>query len=302
MSGLASEALELLEGVAADVTWVDLVDIVLVSYLFYLLLRLIRGGRAFQMVVGTFVLVVFFFASRWAELTTVNWLLRNTLAYIGFAVIVLYQQELRKALAHLGQAPLFRFLNPSAGKGTLDEIAFSVLTLAQRRIGGILVLERDIGLRSYIEGGILLDAVVTYDLLLSIFNPKSPLHDGAVIVQGDRVAAAACFLPISINPQLSKELGTRHRAALGITEDTDAVAIVVSEETGAISFVENGQLERALDGDAIRARLKEAMGQTEAPPKGPKFTPANTLEVDQTDREESPAVREEAAETRGAGG
>lgn len=291
------QGIEALRALFQDVTWVDVLDISLVSYLFYKLLQLIRGGRAFQMVVGTFVLVLLYFASRWADLTTVNWLLRNTLAYIGFAVIVLYQQELRKALAHLGQAPLFRFLNPTATKGTLDEVAFSVLTLAQRRIGGIIVLERDIGLRSYIEGGILLDAVVTYDLLLSIFNPKSPLHDGAVIVQGDRVAAAACFLPISINPQLSKELGTRHRAALGITEDTDAVAIVVSEETGGISFVENGQLERALDGDAIRARLKEAMGQKETP-KEPKLSPADGPEEEAGDET---AVPEGAASGRRVG-
>jgi diadenylate cyclase len=132
-------------------------------------------------------------------------------------------------------------------------------------MGALIVLERDIGLRGYIEGGILLDAVVNYDLLLSIFNPKSPLHDGAVIVQGDRIAAAACFLPISINPQLSKELGTRHRAAIGITEDTDAVAIVVSEETGKVSLVEDGGIVSGLDIDSLRTRLKEAMGQAEAP-------------------------------------
>lgn len=257
-----NEAAEFLWGLARDITWIDVFDIFLVSYFFYKLFQLIRGGRAFQMVLGTMVLVLFFFVSRWAELTAVNWLLRNTLAYVGFAVIVLYQQELRKALAQLGQAPLFRFLDPSSSKSTIDEIVFSVLALAQRRIGGIVVLERDIGLRSYIEGGVLLDAVVTYDLLLSIFNPKSPLHDGAVIVQADRVAAAACFLPISINPALSKTLGTRHRAAIGITEDTDAVAVVVSEETGAVSFVENGTLHAELDSERLRALLREAMGQS----------------------------------------
>lgn len=256
-----NEAAEFLWGLARDITWIDVIDILLISYLFYKLFQLIRGGRAFQMVLGTMVLVLFFFVSRWAELTAVNWLLRNTLAYIGFAVIVLYQQELRKALAQLGQAPLFRFLDPSSSKSTIDEIVFSVLALAQRRIGGIVVLERDIGLRSYIEGGVLLDAVVTYDLLLSIFNPKSPLHDGAVIVQADRVAAAACFLPISINPALSKKLGTRHRAAIGITEDTDAVAVVVSEETGAVSLVENGNLHPELDSERLRALLREAMGR-----------------------------------------
>ena len=260
-----SEVLGFLQWLAQELSWIDVLDILIVSYLFYKLLQLVRGGRASQMVIGTVVLVLFFFASRWAELTTVNWLLRNTLAYIGFAVIVLYQQELRRGLANLGRAPMFRFLSPSTSKGTLDEIAFSLSTLAQRRIGAIIVLERDIGLRGYIEGGIQLDAVVTYDLLLSVFNPKSPLHDGAVIVQGDRAAAAACFLPISINPLLSRELGTRHRATIGITEDTDAIAVVVSEETGQISFMEDGTFTRSLDSDALRSRLKEAMGQAKSP-------------------------------------
>ncbi|GMR22300.1 MAG: diadenylate cyclase CdaA [Acidobacteriota bacterium] len=252
---------ELFESVSSDISITAVVDILLVSFLFYKLFQLIRGGRAFQMVVGTLLLVLLFFASQWAELTALNWLLRNTLAYIGFAVIVLYQQELRRGLANLGRAPLFRFLNPASSKGTIDEIVFSILTIAGRRMGALLVLERDIGLRSYIEGGIILDAVVTYDLLLSIFNPKSPLHDGAVIIQGDRAAAAACFLPISINLQLSKELGTRHRAAIGITEDTDAIAIVVSEETGLVSFVNDGAIVSGLNGDALRQKLREAFGQ-----------------------------------------
>jgi diadenylate cyclase len=255
-----SEVFDFLQALYQRLSFLAILDIAIVSYLIYKLLQLIRGSRAFQMVVGTLVVVVFFFASRSLELTTVNWLLQNSLAYIGFAIIVLYQHELRKALSQLGQAPLFRFLNPTSSPGTLDEVAFAVLSLSQRRIGAIIVLERDIGLRSYVEGGVLLDAVVNYDLLLSIFNPKSPIHDGAAIIQGDRLAAAACFLPISINPQLSKELGTRHRAAIGITEDTDALAIVVSEETGSISLVEDGNILHGIEAESLRARLKEAMG------------------------------------------
>ncbi len=257
---------EFWESLSRELSWNDVVDILLVSFLFYKLFQLVRGGRAFQMVVGTLLLVLLFFASRWADLTAVNWLLRNTLAYIGFAVIVLYQQELRRGLANLGRAPLFRFLNPTSSKGTLDEVAFSLLTLAERRVGAILVLERDIGLRSYVEAGVMLDAVVTYDLLLSIFNPKSPLHDGAVVIQGDRAAAAACFLPISINPQLGKELGTRHRAAIGISEDTDAIAIVVSEETGLVSFMEDGAVISGLDAKQLRSKLRDAMGQKDTSP------------------------------------
>jgi diadenylate cyclase len=249
----------MVQSIAERLSLLAIVDIAIVSYLIYKLLQLIRGSRAFQMVVGTLVLVALFFASQWAELSTVNWLLQKSLAYVGFAVIVLYQQELRRALAAIGQAPLFRFLNPSSSTGTLDEIAFTVRSLAQRRLGALIVLERGVGLRGYVEGGILLDAVVNYDLLLSIFNPKSPLHDGAVVIQGDRIASAACFLPISINQELSKELGTRHRAAIGITEDTDALAIVVSEETGRVSLVEDGAIDFDLPLSSLASRLKQAM-------------------------------------------
>ena len=250
---------------ATEFSWADAVDIFLVSFFIYKLLELIRGSRAFQMVGGTLMVVMLFFVSRWARLETVDWLLRNSLAYVGFAIIVLYQAELRKALAHLGKAPLFRFLGPHTSE-TIDEIVFATTTLARRRTGAIIVIERDIGLRSYIEGGIILDAILTYDLLLSIFSPRTPLHDGAVIVQGNRVAAAACFLPLSINPQLSKELGTRHRAAIGITEDTDAVAIVVSEETGTISYLEDGNILRGMDGDTLRAKLRQALSPSAAAP------------------------------------
>jgi len=247
-----------------ELSWVDAIDIALVSFLIYKLLQLIRGSRAFQMVVGTFIVVTLFFVSRWARLETVNWLLRNSLAYIGFAIIVLYQAELRKALAHLGKAPLFRILSQPHTSETIDEVVLAITTLGRRKTGAIIVIERDIGLRNYIEGGIILDAILTYDLLLSIFNPKTPLHDGAAIVQGNRVAAAACFLPLSINPQLSKELGTRHRAAIGITEDTDAVAIVVSEETGTVSYLEDGNILRGMDGETLRAKLHQALGTSRA--------------------------------------
>lgn len=244
---------------STEFSWVDAIDIMLVSFLVYKLLQLIRGSRAVQMVVGTLVLVVLYFASRWAQLETVNWLLRNSLAYIGFAIIVLYQAELRKVLANLGKAQLFRFLNQPSSHGTIDEIVFATMALARRKTGAIIVIERDIGLRSYIEGGIILDAVLTYDLLVSIFNPKSPLHDGAVIVQGKRVAAAACFLPLTISLHLPKELGTRHRAAIGITEDTDAVAIVVSEETGTVSYVVNGSILGKIGAEELRARLRHVL-------------------------------------------
>ena len=251
---------------STEFSWVDAIDILLISWLIYKLLQLIRGSRAFQMVVGTVILVIVFFASRWAQLETVNWLLRNSLGYIGFAIIVLYQAELRKALANLGKAPLFRFLNQSSTNETIDEIVFAATALARRKFGAIIVIERDIGLRSYIEGGILLDAILTYDLLLSIFNPKTPLHDGAVIVQGNRLAAAACFLPLTITPHLPTELGTRHRAAIGITEDTDAIAIVVSEETRAVNYVENGRILSDMEGDTLRTKLRHVLSPARAKP------------------------------------
>ena len=244
---------------STEFSWVDALDILLISWLIYKLLQLIRGSRAFQMAVGTVILVIVFFASRWAQLETVNWILRNSLGYIGFAIIVLYQAELRRALANLGKAPLFRFLNQSSTHETIDEISFAATALARRKFGAIIVIERDIGLRNYIEGGILLDAILTYDLLLSIFNPKAPLHDGAIIVQGNRLAAAACFLPLTITPHLPTELGTRHRAAIGITEDTDAVAIVVSEETRAVSYVENGNIFSNMEGDTLRTKLRQVL-------------------------------------------
>ena len=169
-----------------------------------------------------------------------------------FAVIVLFQSDIRRALAHLGRAPFFRYLaKPESAEESIEELVVAASMLSAQRIGAIIAIERQIGLRNYIEGGIPLDAVLTYDLLLSIFQPSSPLHDGAVIVQDDRVAAAACFLPLTVNPKLSKELGSRHRAAIGLTEENDSVAIVVSEETGS-------DLDRRRRTDRARPRRRRA--------------------------------------------
>lgn len=243
------------------VSWWDLLDIALVSVLIYELLLLIRGTRAVQMALSAGFLISLFFVSRSFELETVNWVIRNLATYVGFAIIVLFQADIRRALAHFGRAPFFRYFERATSTNeTLEDLVVAVTTLAARRIGAIIVLERQIGLRNYIEGGIPLDATVTYDLLAAIFQPGSPLHDGAAIVQGDRVAAAACFLPLSVNPRVSRELGTRHRAALGLTEENDAVAIVVSEETGAISLALAGGLERGLSVDQLRERLQTLSG------------------------------------------
>src|SRR5438132_3825185 len=250
--------------------WWDLVDILVVSALIYEILKLIRGTRAVQMAVGGGFLVALFYLSRWGHLETVNWLIRNMVGYLVFAVIVLFQSDIRRALAHLGRAPFFRyFAKPESAEESIEELVVAASMLSTQHIGAIVAMERQIGLRNYIEGGIPLDAVVSYDLVLSIFQPSSPLHDGAVIIQDDRVAAADCFLPLTVNPRLSKELGSRHRAAIGLTEENDSVGIVVSEETGSISLVADGDIERGLDADALRARLRSLVLQrrTSALPK-----------------------------------
>ena len=244
-----------------SIEWWDLLDIALVSFLIYELLMLIRGTRAMQMALSGGFLIALFFVSRWFELETVNWLIRTLAAYVVFAIIVLFQADIRRALAHFGRAPFFRhFQRASSTDETIEELVVAATALSARRVGAIVVIERQIGLRNYIEGGIPLDALVTYDLLGAIFQPGSPLHDGAVIVQGDRVAAAACFLPLSVNPRVSRELGTRHRAALGLTEENDSVAIVISEETGNISLAIDGEIERALSGEALHVRLRSLLG------------------------------------------
>ena len=241
------------------VTVWDVIDILIVSVIVYEVLKLIRGTHAVQMAIGITTLVGLFYLSRGFQLETLNWLIRNVVGYVVFAAIVLMQGDIRRALVHLGRAPIFRqfrrFDRPVTDDDTLEEIIVAATTMAAKKTGALMVVERSIGLRNYIESGIPLDAHMTYDLLVSIFQSSSPLHDGAVIIQGDRVAAAACFLPLTVNPRLSRELGSRHRAAIGVTEENDAVVIVVSEETGTISLVMNGSIERNLEADQLRARL-----------------------------------------------
>jgi diadenylate cyclase len=241
------------------VTFWDLIDILLVSIVVYELLKLIRGTHAVQMATGIALLVALFYISRGAQLETLNWLIRNVVGYVVFAAIVLMQADIRRALVHIGRAPLFRVFRhldrPMSDDDTVQELVVAATTLAARRTGALIVIERSIGLRNYIESGIPLDAQLTYDLLVSIFQPTSPLHDGAVILQGERVAAAACFLPLTVSARFGRELGSRHRAAIGVTEENDAIAIVVSEETGVISLAMNGQIDRHVEPDQLRQRL-----------------------------------------------
>lgn len=258
LSDLLARFSELLQ--RPPVTWWDVLDILVVAIIIYELLKLIRGTRAMQMAMGIALIVGMFYLSRGLQLETLNWLIRNLIGYVVFAVIVLAQADIRRALVHLGRGRFFRRLDRKvADDDTVEELVVAATTLAAKKIGAIIVIERSIGLRNYIESGIPLDAKLTYDLLVSIFQPTSPLHDGAVIVQNERAAAAACFLPLTINPRTSRELGSRHRAAIGVTEENDAVAIVVSEETGRISIVEDGNLEHDIDSERLRARLREVV-------------------------------------------
>jgi diadenylate cyclase len=259
--------------------WIAVADILIAAFVIYQGLVFIQGRRAMHMVVGVALAVLVFYFARWTRLDTVSWLLSTIIPYFVFLIIIVFQSEIRRALAHFGQTAFPGSMARINRTETTEEIILSVEKLASNRTGALIVIERNIGLRSYIESGVALDAVLSYDLLVTIFNHDLPLHDGAVIIQNDRIAAAACFLPLTVKPRLSKDLGTRHRAAIGITEETDAVAIIVSEETGSIGFAHDGQIERGLTLDALRQKVREAFG-------GRSHAPAVTP-VERTNEESS---------------
>lgn len=261
------ELTQLLELVA----WRDLVDILIVGLVIYYLLLLIRGTRAVQMVMGLLLAVGAYYVARLLQLVTLETILENFFIFLPFAVIVLFQHEIRRALAKFGRNALWGKTGSAEVESAFNEVVLAATALARRRTGALIVIERAVGLRNYIENGIELDSRLSFDLLINVFHPDTPLHDGAVIVQQDRIAAAACFLPLTLNPELSKDLGTRHRAALGITEESDALAVIVSEETGKISLAYDGQLLRGLDAQSLRHTLyKGLLGElpesTEATP------------------------------------
>jgi len=242
--------------------WRDAVDILLVAALIYRVLTLFRGTRAVQITIGLGVLAGAAMGARALELTSLGWLLDHFWSFWVVALIVVFQPELRRALGWIGQGRLLQGLigNSAQGARVADEVVRATESLASRRIGALIVLERATGLRQYAELGVALDALVSADLLMSVFLPYSPLHDGAVFIQGERVVAAGCFLPLSRNTQIGRALGTRHRAALGIAEETDAIALVASEETGGLSLAVAGRIEAVEDADALRRRLNELMG------------------------------------------
>ena len=236
-------------------------DVLIIAILIYYLLQLLRGTRAVQMLVAIVLLVLFYRGAQWARLEMVEWLLTTLLPYVAIALIILFQPEIRRALSRFGRnLSLIRFASHNS-KASYDDIVMAAEYFSKNRIGALMVVERQAGLRTYIESGIPLDAKLSYDLLVSIFRPGSPLHDGAVIIEGSRVAAAGCFLPLSLNPMISKQLGTRHRAAIGITEDSDAVVVLVSEETGSISVASAGTIDTNLTPEELSNRLNEMISR-----------------------------------------
>jgi diadenylate cyclase len=240
------------------VSVISVIDIVLVAIIIYEFLALVKGTRAALMLVGVAALGIAFYASRLGDLTTLNWLLSTLLPYTVFALIVVFAAEIRQALAKMGRRVTLSRASSSDGEA-YDDIVLAANLFCQNQTGALIVIEREIGLRTYIESGVPLDARLSYDLLATIFRPSAPLHDGAVIVKDDRIAAAACFLPLSMNPVLSTQLGTRHRAGIGVTEETDAIAVIVSEENGSISLAVGARIERDLSVEQLRERLGELL-------------------------------------------
>ncbi|MFH0871205.1 MAG: diadenylate cyclase CdaA [bacterium] len=239
--------------------WIDALDILIVAFCIYQLLLIFRGTRAAQILVVLAVLYLASHAALQIGLLTVNWVLQNLLGAWVLLMIIIFQPELRRVLAGVGKMNFLRVFSRRGEAHMIDELARSAVSLASKRSGAIIVLERETKLDGYIEPGVNLDSLISRRLLESIFFSYSPLHDGAVIINNGRIVAASCFLPLSLSPEASRDFGTRHRAAIGITEETDAVVIVVSEETGTISVAHEGKIERDLDSLALRKRLGDIL-------------------------------------------
>jgi uncharacterized protein (TIGR00159 family) len=239
-----------------------ILDVVVLSFLIYRLLLLIRARRASKVLAGVFLVVLVHFLSgpMILNLRGLHTAIGYLLLYIPFAIIVLFQNPIRQALVRIAQNPLAALMpRQRIERKVAEEVALAAASLASKRIGALIVIERELGLRSFYDTGILLDAQVTYDLLMNIFAPGAPLHDGAAIIAESRIKAASCYLPLTTNPGLSRTYGTRHRAAIGITEEYDALAVVVSEERGVVSLAEDGKIIEDLDAQGLMARLSSAL-------------------------------------------
>jgi diadenylate cyclase len=240
-----------------QIRWQDMVDVILMSIIVYRLLLIIKGTKAAHMLIGLGLLLMASLLSRYFELYTVDWMIQSFWAQIVIAIIILFQPEIRRALAQMGEAQIFRNLTSAEELKSLDEIVRATVALANKKIGALIAIERDTSLKDFVEMGTPLDAKVTKEILMSIFHPTSPIHDGAVMIKGNRIVAAGCFLPITMGPDISKSLGTRHRAGLGLSEETDAVIVVVSEETGMVSMAIHGKFETHLDMGTLRDILTD---------------------------------------------
>ncbi len=268
----------------------NIADIIVVFLIVYAVLKLVRGTRAVPMAAGIGAFALLYWIALKGDLVTLAFVLRGALLYTGIAIIVLFQSEIRQALITFGnrfRMPFTRSYSGQFGEGVYDEIVLAATTLASTKTGALVVIERNVGLKNVTDGGVKLDAELSYALLVSIFNPAAPLHDGAVVVRRHRIAAASCFLPLTLNPRLSRDLGTRHRAAIGVTEDTDAVAVVVSEETGVISFIQGGQIKRGLDATKLRAAIFQAL---EVSPKREKTLEQNKLAEPEVETKEVASI------------
>jgi diadenylate cyclase len=241
--------------VIPKLTFTSVIDILVVAILIYQMLLIIRGRRAAYVLSGLWVLTVAYLVAMYAHLELLRSVLAALAPYTAIALIVMFQSELRRLLARIGRSRWLGLGGQLERRELVDEILLAVEQMSELKMGALIVVERDIGLRTFIESGVALNANVSRDLLCAIFYPGSALHDGAVILQGDYVAAAACFLPLTMNPGLLRKLGTRHRAAIGVTEETDCLGIVVSEETGHISLAWRGELENDVSVDRVRERL-----------------------------------------------
>ncbi|SES15843.1 diadenylate cyclase CdaA [Salipaludibacillus aurantiacus] len=239
-----------------------IVDVFLVAFVIYKLIMVIRGTRAVQLVKGITVILTVWFLSGYLGLHTLQWIMQQAVTYGLLAIIIIFQPELRRALEQLGRGRLFQsstIADEEEVKQSIDHIIKAANYMGKRRIGALISLERETGMNDYIETGITMNAKLTSELLINVFIPNTPLHDGAVILKNNQIMAAGCYLPLSENPFISKELGTRHRAALGVSEVTDAITIAVSEETGGISVTKNGELHRSLDEEALRKLLENEL-------------------------------------------
>lgn len=238
----------------AYIRWQDIIDILVVAFVIYQLISVIRGTRSVQMVLGLGVLTAVYFLAGALDLAALKWIMQTFLSSILIIVIIVFQQDIRRALTQVGKSPFHQ--DTDVVEKDLEEIIGSLFYLSKRRIGALIVIERETGLGDFIESGFKLDAHLTKEMLISIFLPASPLHDGAVIIDKGRIQYAGCILPLTQNPYINKKYGTRHRAAIGLTEETDAVVLVVSEETQEISIVQHGALTRVEDEIGLTKNLQ----------------------------------------------